>query len=117
MKNVEEYDLFKISHNVNVAFVKAGRKNGDDTLRMLFDEAVKCGASVNASLLEGGYGGKKLFREKLDDAYALTGRLKYYAILLKELGAGDGIPEEDIVTVSKMLSGLRNKIDKDAEAE
>ena len=115
MKSVEDYDLFKTAHKVNISLAGLRKQSEDSLVRMLAEETLRFGTGVNGALLEGGYGGKQMFRLKLDEAYGLINRMKYNAMLMKELGVKAGGLEEDIVNVSKMISGLRNKIDRDEQ--
>lgn len=118
MKPIEEYDLFKKAHGLNVRLIRE-KEDSQGEKGFLVNEALKYATGVNIALIEGAYTGKGEFRPSLDRAFARAAGAKYYIGLLKEagmLGKDQGEPlEEEVVGVCKMISGLRNKIDQDIQ--
>lgn len=118
MKPIEEYDLFKKAHGLNVRLIDK-RKGVQAEERFLVSEALKYGTGVNIALIEGAYTGKGEFRPSLDRAFARAAGAKYFIGLLKETGLfeeEEGCAlEDEAVGICKMISGLRNKIDKDVQ--
>jgi len=118
MKPIEEYDLFKKAHGLNVRLIKE-KEDSTGEKGFLVSEALKYGTGVNIALIEGAYTGKGEFRPALDRAFARAAGAKYFIGLLEEAGMfakdkGASL-EEDAVGVCKMISGLRNKIDQDVQ--
>jgi len=116
MKPIEEYELFKKAHQLNLKLAE-NRNGSKGEKHLLVGEALRYGTGVNIALIEGAYTGKGEFRPSLDRAFARAAGVKYYIGLLKEAGLfgeeeGSAL-EEEAVGICKMISGLRNKIDKD----
>ena len=116
MKPIEEYDLFKKAHGLNVRLIEEKEASKGEK-RFLVSEALKSGTGVNIALIQGAYTGKGEFRPALDRAFAQAAGTKYYIGLLTEAGlfgkAKGSSLEDEAVGVCKMISGLRNKIDQD----
>ena len=120
MRAIEEYDLFKKAHELNVKL--AGMiEERDREKGFLITEALRSGTGINIALIEGAYTGKGHFRPALDRAFAKGAGVRYFINLMKESSLLDDKEgktlEEEAVNICKMISGLRNKIDEESKNE
>ena len=118
MRAIEEYDLFKKAHELNVKLAEMIEKSSGE-MSFLIAEALRLGTGINIALIEGAYTGKGSFRPALDRAFAKGAGVRYFINLMTEsslLNDKEGKRyEEEAVNICKMISGLRNKIDEESQ--